>query len=128
MPQQPLQRRQGLPWVYVLCSGRVALGIAPWSWVRGTSEVATGAGAEAVPGRTVRRRTHGRRGSRVLRAQRVTRIDPTRTRSPDDSALAPARWRVTVKLGYSGGASPAHSVTFSASSNVPTGTRTPASL
>src|SRR5207244_328221 len=58
------------------------------------------------------------------RAQRRGRIDPVSTRSPDEAGLPPARCRVTVKLGYSVGGTPAHSVTLRASLNVPTGTRT----
>src|SRR5205814_3726622 len=69
-----------------------------------------------------------RGGAPRSEAQREGRIAPVSTRSPDDAGLAPARCRVTVKLGYSGGGTPAHSVTFLASLKVPTGTRTPVLL
>src|SRR5206468_4579060 len=67
-------------------------------------------------------------GATACGAQRAGRMAPVSTRSPDDAGLPPARCRVTVRLGYSGGGTPAHSVTFRASLNVPIGTSTPAAF
>ena len=53
---------------------------------------------------------------------------PTSTFSPDEAWSPSARSRVTVSVGKSFGDTPAHSVTFRPSLNVPIGTSTPAGL
>src|SRR5262245_61436667 len=98
------------------------------------TDVGNGYGATARPvrGGCVERSGGGPQPTRAGAAgrgrPRPGRIDPMSTRSPDDAGPPPARCRVTVKLGNWGGGTPAHNVTFRASLNVPTGTRTPAAL
>ena len=53
---------------------------------------------------------------------------PTSTFSPDEAWSPSARSRVTVSVVKSFGDTPAHSVTFRPSLNVPTGTSTPAAF
>ena len=72
------------------------------------------------------------RRSRVARLKRARQPDvstvPASTFSPDDAWSPSARSRVTVSVVNSFGDTPAQSVTFSPSLNVPIGTSSPAAF